>query len=228
MKRFKRSRFVVAALAAAMLGPLGQARLGSAPATTQSAEAHGQSLFDGKTLAGWEGDPKIWRVEDGVIVGGSTQGNAHNAFLATEGRYGDFVLRVEYKLTGTEGFINSGVQFRSERMEKPAYEMIGYQADIGVGYTGSVYDESRRKKALSKPEAALINRLEKLGDWNVYEVRCEGPRIRLYLNGEQTVDYTEPDEKIPLTGRIGLQIHGGAKSEVRFRNITIQTLAEKK
>src|SRR6185369_1993268 len=110
-------------------------------------------LFDGKTLAGWEGDAKVWRVAGGSIVGGSTQGNPQNEFLATKESYGDFVLKVEYKLVGTEGFVNSGVQFRSRRIPQPANEMSGYQADIGVGYSGSLYDESRRNKTLVAADA---------------------------------------------------------------------------
>src|SRR5437868_4135264 len=66
------------------------------------------SLFDGQSLAGWEGDTNVWRVRDGVIVGGSMAGNPQNEFLTTTRGYTNFDLRLEYKLTGTEGFINSG------------------------------------------------------------------------------------------------------------------------
>ena len=59
-------------------------------------------------------------------------------------------------------------------------------------------------------------------DWNDYEVRAEGRRIRISLNGQQTVDYTEPDETIPVSGLIGLQIHGGGKAQISFKDITIQ------
>jgi hypothetical protein len=201
--------------------------LGFMVATILSGAPQATSLFDGKTLDGWEGDEKVWRVADGAIVGGSLQGNKQNEFLATKKSYKDFVLKLEYKLTGTEGFINSGVQIRSRRIEKPANEMKGYQADIGKGFTGCLYDESRRNKVLVKPEAGLIEKIEKIGDWNVYEIRCEGPRVLLKLNGTQTIDYTEEDKTLEQEGLIGLQIHGGAKSEVSFRNITIETLAGK-
>ncbi len=186
------------------------------------------SLFDGKSLDGWEGDEKVWKVVDGTICGGSLEGNKQNEFLTTKKSYKDFVLKLEYKLTGTEGFINSGVQIRSRRTQKPPNEMKGYQADIGKGYTGSLYDESRRNKTLIKPEAGLIEKTEKAGDWNAYEIRCEGPRVVLKLNGTQTIDYTEEDKTLEQEGLIGLQIHGGAKSQVFFRNITIEELPEKK
>ena len=185
------------------------------------------SLFDGKTLEGWEGDTKVWRVVDGAIVGGSMQGNPRNEFLTSTKSYANFVLKLEYKLVGTEGFVNSGVQFRSRRIPKPPNEMKGYQADIGAGFSGALYDESRRNKMLVKPDPELIKKTEKPGDWNSYEIRCEGRRIRLTLNGAQTVDYTEADETLEQEGLIGLQIHGGAKSQVFFRNITIETLPAK-
>jgi hypothetical protein len=144
--------------------------------------------------------------------------------LATIGRYTNFVLRVEYKLIGTEGFVNSGVQFRSVRVSNPPNEMSGYQADIGAGYSGCLYDESRRNTFLARPSEETIKRLEKVGEWNHYEIRCEGRHIQLWFNSEKTVDYTEPDTAIPQSGLIGLQIHGGNKAEVSFRDIVIQEL----
>jgi hypothetical protein len=186
--------------------------------------AQGGPIFDGKSLDGWEGEPNVWRVEDGAIVGGSMQGNARNEFLTSKKSYENFVLRLEYKLTGTEGFVNGGVQIRSVRIPKPPNEMKGYQADIGANYSGSLYDESRRNKILAKADPELIKRVEKVGDWNRYEIRCEGPRVRLALNGEQTVDYTETDGTLDQKGLIGLQIHGGCKAEIRFRNITLEEL----
>lgn len=182
------------------------------------------SLFDGSSLSGWEGDTNVWRVRDGLIVGGSLSGNPRNEFLATTRSYTNFVLRMEYKLIGTEGFVNSGVQFRSVRLSNPSNEMYGYQADIGAGYSGCLYDESRRKTFLVRASDESIKRLEKTGDWNRYEIRCEGAHIQLWLNGEKTVDYSETDPGIQQSGLIGLQIHGGNKAEVSFRDITIREI----
>ncbi len=183
------------------------------------------SLFDGRSLEGWEGDTeKTWRVREGAIVGGSLQGNPRNEFLTTKRSYADFVLRFEYKLVGTEGFVNGGVQVRSRRIPKPPNEMSGYQADIGAGMSGSLYDESRRNRLLAKADPDLVMKLEKPGDWNRYEVRCEGPRIRLTLNGTQTVDFTETQAEIERDGLIGLQIHGNCKAEISFRNIVVEAL----
>jgi hypothetical protein len=183
-------------------------------------------LFDGKTFKGWEGDTaRTWRIQDGAIVGGSLAEQVpRNEFLTTTRSYGNFVLRLEFKLVGTDGFINAGVQFRSHRATKPAHEMIGYQADMGAKYWGALYDETRRNRILAEPDPAVVNGLVKLGDWNDYEIRAEGARIRLSINGRQTVDYTEPDAAIPQSGLIGLQIHGGGKAEVHYRDITIEEL----
>jgi len=192
-------------------------------------------LFDGKTLAGWDGDTKVWRVENGEIVGGSLQGNPRNEFLTTKRSFYNFRLTLEYKLVGTEGFVNAGVQFRSLRATNPPNEMIGYQADIGAGHTGSLYDESRRKKFLARAGTGVgaygvkadteIAELEKKGEWNKYEVRAEGPRITIFLNGKATLDYTETDPSIDdAYGLIGLQIHGNNKAEVRYRNIVLDPL----
>ncbi|MFB3903671.1 MAG: family 16 glycoside hydrolase [Acidobacteriota bacterium] len=190
----------------------------------QGAGKGARPLFDGRTLDGWEGNLEVWRVQDGVIIGGSLNGNARNEFLATTRSYGNFIIRLEYKLAGTEGFINSGVQFRSLRIPEPPTEMSGYQADIGSGHSGCLYDESRRNRFLARGTDEQITRLEKPGEWNSLEVRCDGPRIRILLNGEKTVDYTESDAAIEEKGLIALQIHGGSKAEVCFRRITIEEL----
>src|SRR5688572_4093003 len=128
-------------------------------------------LFDGQSFAGWEGETNsVWRIRDGVIVGGSLNGNPRNEFLATQRRYTNFHLRLEYKLVGTEGFVNGGVQFRSKRIATPPNEMSGFQADIGAGHSGFLYDESRRNRMLAVTDTNLVQRIEKPGDWNLYEI----------------------------------------------------------
>ncbi len=188
-------------------------------------------LFDGKSFDGWDGDTKkTWRIEDGCLVGGSlTEKLPRNEFLATKKEYGDFVLSLKFKLLGEskKTFVNSGVQLRSQRI-KDSHEMIGYQADLGDGFWGSIYDESRRNKVLvAADQKAMHNALEP-GEWNEYVVRAEGRRIRTRLNGVQGVDYTEPDERIPQVGRIGLQIHQGGPAEVWFKDIRIEELPAKR
>lgn len=186
------------------------------------------SLFDGKTLDGWEGNTKVWRVEDGVIVGGSMEGNARNEFLATKKAYKNFVLRLEYKLVGTEGFVNGGVQFHSKRAEDPkqAHEMIGYQADIGGGYSGCLNNELRKPQFLGVADKKVVGSVEKPGEWNHYEIRVEGPHVQLSINGTKTSEYTEKDPAVPLEGLIGLQIHGNCKAVISFRKIEIEALPD--
>jgi hypothetical protein len=185
-----------------------------------------ESLFDGLTFNGWEGDTlNTWRIEDNMIIGGSLIKNVpENNFLCTRRSYRNFTLKFKIKLVGHEGFINAGLQFRSVRAINPSNEMIGYQADWGKDYWASLYDESRRNKTIAKPDSAQVLKWIKMNDWNDYEVRAEGRRIRLYINGHQTVDYTEPNANIPQSGLIGLQIHGGGKAQVAFKDIFITEL----
>lgn len=186
------------------------------------------SLFDGKTFSGWQGDTTtMWRIEKGTLIGGSLKETVpHNDFLATTKSYRNFDLVLQFKLQGT-GFVNAGIQFHSQRLTNPPYEMIGYQADLGDGYWASLYDESRRKVTLAKADSLTIKRVLKRNSWNNYRVRSENRRIQIWLNGTQTVNYLEPDEKIEQSGRIALQIHGGGKAEVSYRNIRLTVLEDK-
>ncbi len=180
-------------------------------------------LFNGKTFDGWEGDLKIFRIDDGAIVGGSLkQALPHNEFLATTAEYADFELRLKVKLTGAES-ANGGIQIRSRRVPN-GFEMSGYQADMGQHYWASLYDESRRNKTLAGPKPEELAKVLKRDDWNDYVIRCQGRHIELWLNGLKTVDYTEPDEKIEQRGLIGVQIHGGPASEARYKDIKIRKL----
>ena len=184
-------------------------------------------LFDGQTFEGWEGDTnKTWRIENGEIVGGSLAANVpRNEFLCTKREFTNFVLRLKFKLTGKSGFINAGIQIRSQRVTNPPNEMAGYQADLGdPDYWGSLYDEGIGNKTLAKAEVEALNQVLKRNDWNDYTIRAEGRRVRLSINGVQTIDYTEPDRQRRQSGVIGLQIHGGAVAEVRYKDIRLQDL----
>jgi len=179
-------------------------------------------LFDGKTFEGWEGNLELFHIQDGSIVGGTLERRiARNEFLCTRDEYGNFELRLEFKLIGKGA--NAGVQIRSRRIPNH-HEVRGYQADLGEGWWGSLYDESRRNKILAKADPAVVKEALKPEDWNHYTIRCQGRRIQLWINDKQTVDYTEPDESIEQVGLIGVQIHGGGPSEAWYRNLRLKKL----
>jgi hypothetical protein len=184
-----------------------------------------EPLFDGTTFTGWEGDTAhVWRIENGEIVAGSLDRRQEkNDFLCTKKRYGNFDLRLKIKLAGSEGFVNSGIQFRSERIPE-SHELIGYQADFGKGFDGALYDESRRNRILAQPSGDVLAKVSRPGEWHDYRIRAEGPRVQLWVNDIQTVDYTETESGLPAEGVIALQIHGNAVSEVRFKAIDIEEL----
>jgi hypothetical protein len=182
-------------------------------------EADTHILFDGRSFEGWEGNLSMFRIEDGAIVAGTLdEPIPNNEFLCTLAEYDDFELRLEFRLLGGEP-ANAGVQFRSQRIPDH-HEVIGYQADIGDGWWGALYDESRRNRILAAPDSAGVEEALDREGWNEYVIRAEGPRIRLAINGYETIDYTEPDD-IPQTGKVCVQIHSGPPSEAWYRNISI-------
>ena len=185
-------------------------------------------LFDGKTFEGWEGNLKFFRIEEGAIVAGNLKTPIpQNEFLCTKKRFSDFELRLKAKLIG-EGD-NAGIQIRSERIPNH-HEMIGYQCDMGQAFGrniwGALYDESRRRTILAEGKQETVLKAFKKEDWNEFRIRCDGPRIRIWLNGEQTVDYTEKEANIDRTGLIGLQIHSGKPAEAWYKDIRIKVLDE--
>lgn len=176
-------------------------------------------LVKGDSLDGWEGNKALWSAKDGVLIGRSN-GLNHNEFLATTRPYGSFVLSLNFRLADGQG--NSGVQFRSVRV--PGTEMSGYQADIGEGYWGALYDESRRNRVLVYPRAEAVRGVHHAG-WNRYNIRAMGDRITLMLNGANSVlEYRETDPNIARDGLIAVQMHAGGSMEVQFRDAMIQPL----
>jgi putative membrane-bound dehydrogenase-like protein len=188
---------------------------------------HPVPLFDGRTLAGWEGQPRLWRVQDGALTGGSlTETVKENEFLATTRDFTNFIVRLEIKLTGSNGFINSGFQIRSQRVPRSS-EMAGYQCDFGEpDWYGAIYDESRRNKLMAASDMAALRPVLRQGDWNEYVIRADGPRITTWINGVLGVDYTEPDLSLPNYdwGKLGIQVHGGGRAVAQVRNIVIEEL----
>ena len=174
-------------------------------------------LFDGKTLKGWDGDPQIWSVKDGEIVG-ATEGvkMTDNSFLISKKTYGNFILRTDVKLRNH----NSGIQFRSERL--PNWVAKGLQADMAEGnWWGSIYDEKGKRGTIVNGWKGKAETVVKPNDWNQYEVLCDGDLIQLRVNGLLTAELHDTSA---TTGILGLQVHRGPAMEVRFRNIRIKEL----
>jgi hypothetical protein len=169
-------------------------------------------LINGKDLTGWWGDTEVWKVEDGELVGKSEKGLKQNNFLKSRFEAGDFRLTAEIKLVPNTA--NSGVQFRSIPWQ--GHEMKGYQADVGQGWWGKLYEESGRG-LLATPDG---DKLVKKEDWNTYEVVAVGDRVLIALNGTQTVDLTDP--KGAKKGIFAVQVHAGGPTEVRFRNMKLE------
>ena len=170
-----------------------------------------EAFFDGATLTGWQGDPQLWRVEDGTIVGDSP-GIGANSFLVSEYDLADFRLLIDVKLEPNEG--NSGIQFRSRVLE--GGDMQGYQADIGAGWWGKLYEEHGRALLVGDDRDSAAQP----GEWNTYEILAVGDRIQTAINGVPCVDFTDPQ---PVRhGVVALQIHSGGAFVVRFRNLRLE------
>ena len=173
-----------------------------------------KDLFNGKDLTGWDGDMKLWSVQDGEIVGKSP-GIKKNTFLTSQMVATDFKLTIKVKLVPNKE--NSGVQFRSELL--PDGEMKGPQADVGLGYWGTLYEESARGKLADNKAGEKV---VKVDDWNEYVIIAEGSHVKTYINGKLCVDLDDP--KMSRRGVFGLQIHAGGPMEVRFKDIKLEVL----
>lgn len=199
----------------------------SALLLTPNARSAPVSLFDGKTLDGWDYDPKVWRVEDGMITGGSrTEKIRENFFIATKKSYQNFELVMKIKCSGdpATGMINSGIQVRSVRVPGGNH-MSGYQVDCGAGWFGKIYDEFRRNRVIAEPvDAVALAKVVDVFGWNTYRIRAEGPRIRTWINDVLAIDFTETDRNIALDGQIGPQVHSGGVCLVQVKDVTVEEL----
>jgi hypothetical protein len=207
-----------------------------------NAEEKYKELFNGKDLTGWEGDKRLWSVQDGLLTGQTTADTKleKNTFcIWTGGEVGDFELEATFRL---EGDNNSGIQYRSKKYPKNGpYAIIGYQADIhpAANYVGMLYDEGGRgiaaergqKVMLGPGEAKDVKPLKvkdeapKLSDWNKLEVRAVGNHLLHKVNGEVTVDVTDNDpENAEAKGLLALQVHAGPPMKVQFKSIKLRPL----
>jgi hypothetical protein len=184
------------------------------------AEEGFKPLFDGKSLEGWQGNPALWSVEDGAIVGTTDKADRikHNTFLSTTKTYKNFILRLKFKLRNG----NSGVQVRSKQFDD--FVVKGYQADIAdSSVMGILYEEGGRG-VLADVKAEEVKKHVKAGDWNQYVITVNGTNIKQVLNGFTTVDFTDQPDKGAREGIIALQLHVGPPMRIWFKDIEIKEL----
>ncbi len=214
-----------------------------APAPTappQLSEANAPaSLFDGRSLAGWDGDPRFWRVENGCIVGESTAANPCDATTYLTWRGGtleDFELSFEYRIVGG----NSGVQFRSE--SRDGWQIAGFQADIedGPNWTGCLYEQDGAGVVATRGEsveldgagarktrfddAAQLLANVRMREWNEYTIRARGEQVELSVNGRVTAKVRDQRPQRRLAGVLALQLHAGPSMKVEYRELRLVKL----
>ena len=185
------------------------------------------SLFDGKSLRGWNFDPKMWRVEEGVITGGSTTEKIkRNSFISTQQSFQNFELKLTIKCSGDPetGLINSGIQIRSTHVPGNGH-VAGYQVDCGEGWFGKIYDEGRRRAPIAEPvDAAVLAKAVDVHGWNQYRILADGPRIQVWINDVLATDFTETNPKVAWDGFIAPQVHSGGVALVQIKDITLREL----
>jgi type 1 glutamine amidotransferase len=213
-------------------------------------EAGFRPIFDGKSLAGWEGDERFWSVQDGAITGQTTAENPTrgNTFLLwTAGELDDFELRLSFRIEGG----NSGIQYRSEHIGN--YVVRGYQADIDSGerYSGILYEEKARgilaergQRVVLKdgPDGKLQKEITRIGDakelqshirpgqWNEYRIVARGNHLTHIINGQTMSEVIDETAAARRSGILALQLHAGPPMKVQFKDIRLKRLrlADKK
>lgn len=202
-------------------------------------------IFDGKTLAGWEGDPVYWRVENGTIVGEVSPETIlkRNSFLIWRGgTTGNFELKLEYKVSAGG---NSGINYRSFEVDGVPFALKGYQCDIdGKGeWTGQNYEERGRQFLALRGQFTKINSGEKpfqissvgdkeallkfikQDDWNECHLIVHGNTLIHSINGRVMSAVVDEDaENRKNDGLLGVQVHVGPPMKIEYRNIRIKRL----
>ncbi len=223
---------------------------GTSVVAAPQAESGFTPIFDGKSLDGWDGNPKFWRVEDGCITGQTTKENRTkgNTFLIwRDGFVDNFELRLEYKIVGG----NSGIQYRSFE-PGPKWVVGGYQADFEAGKTwsGILFGEKYRKVLAGRGKKTVLTRtagkfeskvVEEVGDpkeiqskikseeWNSYRIVADGYNLQHFINDVKTCECTDNDVQMRrATGILAVQLHAGPPMKVQFRNVRIKRLPAKK
>jgi hypothetical protein len=225
-------------------GQIAQAQPRPMPVVTND-ESGFEQIFDGQTLAGWEGDPQYWRVESGALVGEVTATNLlkQNSFIVWRGgETRDFELKVEYRVSAKG---NSGINYRSVMTTNGPWAMRGYQADIDGKnqYTGQNYEEKGRTFLALRGQVTRIEEgkppeiISLLGstndllsvikneDWNEYHLIARGNVLTHILNGRVLSVVIDDDVKNrTMTGLLGVQVHVGPPMKIEYRNFRLKRL----
>jgi hypothetical protein len=216
-----------------------------------AATAAEKQLFNGKDLTGWAGNPALWSVKDGAIVGKTTAETPAkgNTFLIwKDGEVGDFTLTAKYRMTpGDEKkYTNSGIQYRSKVVDEANFVAAGYQADFEYGdqYSGILYEEKGRgilaqrgqKVTITqsadpkKPTITVTGETGKSAEiqaainkdgWNEYKIIAKGNHLQHYINGKLTVDVTDETAEGAKKGILAFQVHAGPPMQVEFKDIVL-------
>jgi hypothetical protein len=237
------NRLVVSA--ASMLTLLLLAVLGRSPAADDKKQAapqvpprQGQSetikLFNGKDLEGWDGDPNLWSVQDGVIVARNTKPIDVSTYLLTKRHFSDFRLLATVKLVQSE--MHSGIALWGRKIptadipkgQDPAKFTYTYQGHLVMFPSGWGFYDLYRRNGLPV-DGTPAKKVGKQHDWNDLEILAQGNRIRLVVNGTRVVDWRDPKPELIMEGPIGLQLHSNKDpQEVHFKNLTLTTFPEDK
>ena len=184
------------------------------------------TLFNGRDLSGWDGDPLVWRVKDGYISGEKAKQENGNTFLIFKKPFSNFVLEADVVLVGRRG--NSGIQYRSKQSERGVNKWVvkGYQADFANGIWGKLYEEGGRG-VLAWKYKSKAPEIEKDDGWNRYRITADGTKLKQEINGVVAIEF---DDQVPAKaakeGVIALQYHSPGGFEVRFKNIRIKLLGD--
>lgn len=181
------------------------------------------TLFNGKDLAGWDGNPEIWSVVDGYISGKIDKLKGGNTFLVYKTPLNDYVLETEFILVDNKG--NSGIQYRSKQSVRGDNKWVvkGYQADIGPGWFGKLYEEGGRGLLAGKYKTEP--KIKKDNSWNSYRITAHGTKVTQEINGVVAIEFDDKNaDKAAKGGIIALQYHAPGGFEVRFKNIRVKLL----
>ena len=189
------------------------------PALAQDAK-NWRPIFDGKTLKGWTPLPGgTWEVADGAIVGKSPASERRHGILLSDGQFADFVVRAKFRVHSGD----SGFYFRCEKVPG-GVSVHGFQVEVDSSQeTGGLYETGGRGWVVKPTAKEIPKKKYKPGEWTDLELSAKGANVVVKINGVTTAELKDdPGRK---KGHIGLQLHGGQKMHVEFKDIAIRTLS---